>query len=103
MDDGKWADFCRSARSIAVIPFETAELNIDGLAGDRERVMSTQRPLTKGGLRAVHSAYQRVRQRTRRGRVTAGSARALRPIEKHFAELNNQIDLRRLRLRRSNA
>lgn len=28
---------------------------------------------------------------------------ARRPIEKHFAELNNQIDLRRLRLRRSNA
>ena len=36
------ADFCRSALSIAAIPSETAEFNVVGLAGDRERAMSVE-------------------------------------------------------------
>jgi hypothetical protein len=40
------ADFCRSALYIAVIPLEIAEFNGVGLAGDRERAMSTRNCLS---------------------------------------------------------
>jgi len=41
-NDRKCADLCRSSISIAVIPPEIVEFSDASLAGDRERVMSTQ-------------------------------------------------------------